>query len=547
MDCAQDALVLDPGNRDAWGLLAAAKRALGVTPAQSAAKFPHDATEMDQSEELYRVVTENMMDGISINVDDKRVYVNPAFLSIFGLTDTSEALGISIDTYFADEDKRVLKGRSDARRTGDILPKTERRIIRPDGEVRIIDTLASLITYRGAPARLVLFRDITDRKQAEAELKATQSSLAQAEKLTAIGHMVAGVAHELNNPLTGVLGFSELLLQADLPPEAKNSARMIASEATRAARVVHQLLSFARKQDSQLAFVNLNQVLAQTIELKQRDLQMAGIGVELDLGAGVPPLMADINQLQSVVLNLINNAQFAMTEAHGSGKLLIETSVVKGSVCMSVTDDGPGVKAEDLPKLFDPFFTTKDVGQGTGMGLSICHGIITGLGGRIWAESHRGGGTTFRVEIPITPRLQEPNGPGKARAEAKRKGKGRVFVVDDEPAIREITAAALAVSGYKVETSGSAQEAMEALRDAKPDVVLLDMRMPGIDGRGMWRMLQKSRPDLLTKVVWVTGAAIDSTIEDFVVSTGRPVLDKPFTLEALDFMVREVIEGQQGA
>ena len=472
--------------------------------------------------------------------------MNPAFLSIFGFKNMSEAIGIPIENYFSPEDQRVLTDRSEARRTGDVLPKTERRIIRPDGEERIIDTLASIITYAGVPARLVVFRDITDRKEAEAELKTMQASLAQAEKLTAIGHLVAGVAHELNNPLTGVLGFSELLLQTDLTPEVKNSVRVIASEAERAAKVVRQLLSFARKEDPQLASVNLNQLLAQTIELKQHDMQMAGIETELELGVGVPQVMADVNQLQSVFLNLINNAQFAMTEANESGKLAIKTSVVENSVRVTVADDGPGVKAEDLPKLFDPFFTTKDIGQGTGMGLSICHGIITGLGGRIWAESKRNHGTTFYVEIPAAPTLQGPNGPAPASVAIKRKSNGQVFVVDDEPAVRELTATALTAFGYNVETSGSAHEAMETLRDANPDVVLLDMRMPGIDGRGMWRMLQESRPDLLAKVVWATGAAIDSKIADFVASTGRPVLDKPFKLAALELTVGEVIEGKLG-
>jgi PAS domain S-box-containing protein len=498
---------------------------------------------LERSEELYRAVAEGMRDGVSINVNDQRVYVNQAFLDIHGLKDASQAIGKPIDTFYAPEEKRKIATFADLRRVTGFRPRVERRIIRQSGEARTIESVVTPITYLGESARLVVIRDITQRKQADAELETTRANLIQAEKMSAIGQLVAGVAHELNNPLAGVLGFTQLLLRTELPEEVRSDVSAIAKNANRAANIVKQLLSFARNQDAVLAPVELNLILEATVAAKRDDLRTAKIETELDLGADVSLVMADVSQIQSVFLNLIENAQYAMTEANGSGTLSIKVSLRGERVRVSVTDNGTGIKAENLSSIFNPFFTTKGIGMGTGLGLSVCHGIVMGSGGEMWVESEEGKGATFYVELPVIPGSTDADAPV---ATARPGGNGAlVYIVDDESVIREVATRALSRAGYEVESTDSAPAAIIALQNANPDVVLLDMKMPEMSGQELWQVLEASRPDLLAKVIWVTGAAVDPIIEAFIESTGRPVLDKPFNLEDLERVVAEVFDANR--
>lgn len=233
------------------------------------------------------------------------------------------------------------------------------------------------------------------------ELKLTQASLVQAEKLSALGQLVAGAAHELNNPLTAVLGLTDMLLEKDLEPAVRQDLEIIMAGASQAAKVVVNLSSFAQKQETQIQPVNLNEVMESVLGLKSNELHVNDINVESEFAQNLPMVPTDPSQIQSVFLNLVTNAQFAMTEAHGRGVLIIKTARMGDRVRVTVTDDGPGITPEHLGKIFDPFFTTKEVGEGMGMGLSICHGVVTRHGGRIWADSQYGHGATFHVELPV--------------------------------------------------------------------------------------------------------------------------------------------------
>ncbi len=223
----------------------------------------------------------------------------------------------------------------------------------------------------------------------------------QAEKLSAIGQLVAGVAHELNNPLTGVMGFSQLLLETDISGDVRRDVERISSEAVRAAKIVQNLLSFARKREPETTSVDLNQVAMATVEVKAYDLHTSNVIVETDLAADLPMIFADTSQIQTVLLNLIGNAQDAVGQLSGGGTVQISTRRVGDMVRVTVGDNGTGIRPEHLGKVFDPFFTTKEVGEGTGLGLSLCHGIITAHDGRIWAESELGQGAQFHVEMPM--------------------------------------------------------------------------------------------------------------------------------------------------
>jgi signal transduction histidine kinase len=239
-----------------------------------------------------------------------------------------------------------------------------------------------------------LQQKIAERKQMEQQLIIT-------DRLASVGELASGIAHELTNPLTSVIGFSQLLLGKDIPEDIKEDIRIVSSEAQRAAGVVKNLLTFARKHAQVKQLVNINNIIGKVLELRAYEQRVSNIWVKIRFAADLPEVMADYFQLQQVFLNIVINAEHFMVEAHSKGTLTITTEKVDNVVKAFFTDDGPGIPEADLGHLFDPFFTTKEVGKGTGLGLSICHGIITEHGGKIYARSELGKGTTFTVELPI--------------------------------------------------------------------------------------------------------------------------------------------------
>ena len=236
--------------------------------------------------------------------------------------------------------------------------------------------------------------DITERKQIEEQLIIT-------DRLASIGQLASGIAHEINNPLTGIIGLSELMLDADVPTEVKSDLETINREARRTAKIVQGLLTFARKHPQEKQPVDINDTIAQVLQLRAYEQRVNNINVVTQFAPKLPEIRANAFQLQQVFINIIINSEYFMTAAHGRGTLTISTEQAADIVRISFIDDGPGIIKENLEHLFDPFFTTKEVGNVTGLGLSICHGIITGRGGRIYAESELGRGATFIVELPI--------------------------------------------------------------------------------------------------------------------------------------------------
>ncbi len=238
-------------------------------------------------------------------------------------------------------------------------------------------------------------RDITERRQ-------RQDSLIVTDRLASVGELASGIAHELNNPLTSVIGFSQLILDKDVPDDIREDVRIISSEAQRAAAVVKNLLTFARKHAPVKQLVNVNDIIEKVLELRAYEEKVSNIRVNTRFAADLPQVTADYFQLQQVFLNIIINAEYFMIEAHNKGTLTVTTERLGDIIRASLADNGPGILAENLGHLFDPFFTTKEVGRGTGLGLSICHGVITEHGGQVYAESELGKGATFIVELPVS-------------------------------------------------------------------------------------------------------------------------------------------------
>jgi len=266
---------------------------------------------------------------------------------------------------------------------------------RKDGKQIPVEISTFPVKIKDKTLVLGVARDITYRKKMEEQLMVT-------DRLASVGELASGVAHELNNPLTSVIGFSDLLLGRDLPDDIKEDLKIINREAQRTAGIVKNLLTFARKHETEKKLVNINELIQKVLELRAYEQKVNNIQTNTQFSPDLPKTMADAFQLQQMFINIIINAEHFMDEAHRKGTLTITTKRAGDIIQASFADDGPGIPKENLGHLFDPFFTTKEVGKGTGLGLSICHGIITEHGGSIYAKSELGKGATFVVELPVT-------------------------------------------------------------------------------------------------------------------------------------------------
>jgi two-component system NtrC family sensor kinase len=364
------------------------------------------------------------------------------------------------------------------------------------------------------------------------ETRRLQEHLIQSEKLSAIGQLIAGVAHELNNPLASVLGFADFLVESgDVPAHLAEPLRVIQQEAQRAGAIVKNLLTFARRQERDRRRLAIGTVLERTIALLRGQLLGLHVEIELSVDAGLPEIDGNLNQLQQVFLNLANNAAqaIASTGRDGGGHLLVHARRQADGVAVDVTDDGPGIPEELHHRVFEPFFTTKPEGEGTGLGLSICMGIVKEHGGRITLDSAPGRGATFTLEFPAAC-LAPPAGPAP---ESHRPGAGRILLVDDEPPFLHYMRATLTAWGHQVEVATDGQEAITRALDGHYDLIITDVRMPNMGGRELYERLSREAPDVAARVVFSTGDAVGDNTMAFLERTGRPVLHKPFKLAEL--------------
>nr|AHN97851.1 nitrogen specific signal transduction histidine kinase [uncultured bacterium lac121] len=387
-----------------------------------------------------------------------------------------------------------------------------------------------------------LIRDVSERKKLDDETRDLYHQLLQAEKMAALGQTISGVAHELNNPLATIVSWAERLSERKLEPSVRRGIETILSESERAARIVRSLLTFARKRQTTRAMVDVNQVLRETLALRAYEQRVTNIAVIVALAAGLPQVFADGQQVQQVLLNLIINAEQAMLSANGRGVLVVRTwhDPHQESVILEINDDGPGIPDDLQPKIFDPFFTTKDVGQGTGLGLTVAYAIVQEHGGRIRLESHASAGASFYVELPITGSKLSPvpivSG-GKTRADTT--AGASILVVEDEAALAAAVTDALHDAGYVVERAADGEEALAQIRGQQFDLVICDLKMPRLDGQSFYRTLEEANPELAHRVIFVTGDVVGTEAETFLKESGCRFLAKPFRLGDLLQAVRD--------
>ncbi len=355
------------------------------------------------SEERYRLIVENANEAIVVAQDGMLKFFNSRAIGILGYSKQEMASKLFIELIHPD-DQQMVVGRYMARLRGEELPSVYSfRVVDRAGNVRWLEISAVVFNWEGRPATLNFLTDITERRKAEEEKQRMEEQLLLAGRLAAVGELAAGVAHELNNPLAIIQMYSESSKErGDLDDTAKKDLLIIYEQAKRASKITHNLLSFARKHEPEKNMVSVNEIIEKTLEMHSHQLSINNIEVSEELQPGLPMIMADYNQMQQVFMNIIINAEQAMLEAHDRGKLNIKTETTEGMIKISFTDDGPGILESNLKRIFDPFFTTKEVGKETGLGLSICYGIVHAHGGHIYAISKMGEGATFVSEIPIT-------------------------------------------------------------------------------------------------------------------------------------------------
>lgn len=355
-----------------------------------------------ESEERYRALLElgeRIGEAVVMLQDDERgigmhVYASDEWSQITGYS-IDELLNMSMAELIHFDDRKEAVKRHKKRMRGEVLPRLyEITIMRKDGAEVPVEVTYAYSSYKGKPANVGYIRDISERRKMEEHLVVT-------DRLASIGELASGVAHELNNPLTGVIGFSELLLKKNIAEEIKEDLEVINREAQRTAQIVRNLLTFARRHETTKEPVDINQAIQSVLDLRAYEQKVHDIGVVASFDPNLPKITADLFRLQQVFVNIIINAEHFMTETHGRGTLTITTESDGDIIRASFADDGPGIRKENLRHLFDPFFTTKEVGKGTGLGLSICHGIVTEHGGKIYAESALKRGATFILELPV--------------------------------------------------------------------------------------------------------------------------------------------------
>ena len=386
-------------------------------------------------------------------------------------------------------------------------------------------------------------RDVTESKR-------TEQQASQKEKLAAMGEMMAGVAHELNNPLTAILGISDLVRERAVDKSMRHQIDTVLKQARRAATIVQNLLVFSRPSILKQTKVQIDLIVKQALDAQRPSLQQKKIKVEFHAAPGLPPIEGDPKLLVQGFSNLISNAEQAIGVSRDSGSLRISAALKDGKIVLDFSDDGPGIAPENIGKIFDPFFTTRRPSGGTGLGLTISQAIVKEHGGKIEVESTPGAGATFRVLLPVAIEEPRPAATGtrgfvpSPSGSAELRGHS-VFVVDDEESIREIVQEGLAARGMIVEGAASSEEALSHLTTHQYEFVLCDFNLPGLNGEQLFDRIRSHAQGDVPRFVFMTGALFDPAQIAKFEKRGASVVQKPFQVAALAPLLAQLLQGQQ--
>jgi len=511
----------------------------------------HSEEALRQSEERFRCLVESAPEGILVEHARKIRYVNSAAVKLFGAASAAELVGRDVLEFTYLEDRAEVIERSAAVLRRVPASQVERCYLRIDGTAFPVEVSASPIEYDQQPAAVVFLRDITERKQAEAEKRRLEEQLLQVQKLESLGRLAGGVAHDFNNHLTVITGYCDMLLSDMEPGPKREEVEEIRTAGKRAGALTQQLLAFSRKQMAERKPLQLNDVVAES-----RNMLGRLIGEQVDIVTSLDPALglavADRGQIEQILMNLVINARDAMPSG---GRIRIETAnadlaervplpckdAAPGAyVLLSVADSGVGMSEETLQHVFEPFFTTKGAGIGTGLGLSTVYGVVRQSGGWIQVESHPGKGSTFRVYLPRVEGIAAASERHDPAVDVAR-GVETLLLAEDQPEVRRLASLILKSHGYQVLEASCGPEALAlSLQHAGPiDLLVTDVIMPGMTGRELATRLREVRPEI--KVLYVSGYSADIIGRAGELNPGIDYLPKPYTAAQLALKVREVL------
>ncbi|MDB4960907.1 MAG: Sensory box histidine kinase/response regulator [Myxococcales bacterium] len=487
-----------------------------------------------ESEARFRFLVTASPDGVVILQRGVVVFTNPRAVQLLGAATEAEVMGKSITSFLPPTDIGAAEKRvATMARTGEEMPPREFGVLAVPG--RVVEVKSIVCEWEGAPALLALARDVTERA-------AMQRRLVEADRLAALGTLAAGVAHEINNPMTyallAVQRIERTLTSLGGPPEALASIREQLSDIEhgigRVASITRSLRAFARPDDSPPGPVDLTEIVRRSLKMVDNDLRHRA-KLDLDLPE-VPPVTGNASRLEQVVVNLLLNAIQALPEAEANTIGVRLEAPSKGSIVLSISDNGHGIPAAVRHRIFEPFFTTRPIGKGMGLGLSVCKTIVEGFGGEIAVASTEGVGTTVSITLRVHTGPAVGEQPASSFARAPRL---RVLLIDDEPILRTVFARLLE-DHHDVVTASSGVDGLELAITGAFDAIVCDVMMPGVDGAEVYRRVALARPGQEKRIIFITGGTFTRELDEFLATTPNRLLLKPFKLEAVLSAVESV-------
>ncbi|MEX0317161.1 MAG: ATP-binding protein [Ruegeria sp.] len=461
----------------------------------------------------------------------KVLFSSPETTALFGRVDSARS-------YYADADERAAY--LEELKASGFVKNRRARFINKAGEEFWGSVSSRLIEFHGEPVIVSNTRDMTDELAMQEELDLQREMVFQNEKMSALGELLAGVAHELNNPLSVVVGHALMMQEDTLDPDVQRRVEKIASAAERCAKIVKTFLAMARQSPSQMEPVDIGSVVATAVDVAGYGHTQDGLMVRYQPPGALPDILADADQITQVIINLIINAVQAITKSGTGDRVDIVARASGEMVEVAVEDNGPGIPDAHRARIFEPFFTTKEVGDGTGIGLTICHRIIHSHGGRIRLDAEYEGGTRIVIQLPVAPAEHVEDEETDAANGVPRPC--RVLIVDDEQEVAALMAEALRRDGFLVEVAGSGDEALTKLETAGFDVLLSDLNMPGVDGRALFEALQARFPDMVGRTAFITGDTMGASSQAMLREAGRPYLEKPVAPRELRQLVQDILK-----
>ena len=493
-----------------------------------------DLSDQQEREAMIRQVLEACPTPIQMTKAEtgEVLFSSPETISLFGRVDSSKQ-------FYADPTTRA--GYLEQLRRDGSVSEFKAEYLNARGERFWGAVSARLIRYNGEDVIVSHTRDLTGQLQIEAELAQQQDQLYQNEKMSAMGELLAGVAHELNNPLSVVVGHSLMLREDCKDPDTLRQVDKISLAAERCAKIVKTFLTMARQQPARMQHVDINDIIQTAVDVARYGDTGDGILMECELAPGLPRICADPDQITQVFINLILNAEQAMRDGGRGDRIAVSTKVAaKGKgIEIRVEDNGPGVPDNIRGRVFEPFFTTKDVGEGTGIGLALCHRIIQSHDGQITLSSGPEGGSVFRIVLPID--IEMPSQPEADSKVASKTELIRILILDDEGDVAELNAEILTRSGYQVDVFNNAKEAVKSIAKHDYGLILSDLNMPETDGRGFFDIIKRDFPHLTDRTGFVTGDTMGRASQTFLAEANRPCVEKPVSPKELRAFVAAII------